>query len=237
MSGTGEDRWPVVGRARLSTGEDVATVRERVDLGPAPAEAVAIVRPEKPGELLENWCSRADLSVPIPYWAEIWPAARALAQHLAAGPPLAGRSVLDLGCGLGLAGIAAGLRGGAVLFADNHADALTFARMNAEAAGLDAVFLAADWRAAAWARPFDLVLAADVLYDRSDHEPLLDLLPVLLAAGGVALFGDPHREASARFFDDWRRLHGARLATLGETSLPEAGAVVTLHELSCAAGI
>jgi predicted nicotinamide N-methyase len=211
------------------------TVRESVPLGPPPAPAIAIVRPEKPAELLENWCSRADLSVPIPYWAEIWPASRALAQHLAVGPSLAGSSVLDLGCGLGLAGIAAGLRGGAVHFADNHADALTFARTNAEAAGLDAVFLPADWRAASWAGPFDLVLAADVLYDRSDHEPLLDLLPVLLGAGGVALFGDPHREASARFFDDWRSHPGALLSTCGEISLPEAGAVVTLRELRYAA--
>ena len=47
-----------------------------------------------------------------PYWARPWPSAVALAAALLERPPLvAGRSVADLGSGLGLAGIAAALAG------------------------------------------------------------------------------------------------------------------------------
>ena len=48
------------------------------------------------------------LNVPPPWWAFAWAGGPALARHLLDHPALvAGRSVLDLGAGSGLAGIAA----------------------------------------------------------------------------------------------------------------------------------
>jgi len=49
----------------------------------------------------------------LPYWADLWPSAIELA-HVVARWDLAGRRVLELGCGLALPGIAAALRGGRV---------------------------------------------------------------------------------------------------------------------------
>jgi predicted nicotinamide N-methyase len=49
-----------------------------------------------------------------PYWTRVWPSAIALAQQLLQRPQLvAGKKVADLGAGLGVAGIAAALAGGA----------------------------------------------------------------------------------------------------------------------------
>lgn len=185
----------------LADGEEVETLFETVPLG---ARSITIERPEDPGSLIQGWCDLADPDVLIPYWAEIWPSSRAIARRLTEEGELRGATVLDLGCGLGLAGIAAGLRGGRVTFADNHPDALAFARRNAEEAGLvDAKFLLVDWRSPGWARPFDRVLGADVIYDRSEHEPIADLLSLLLEEGGTAWLGDPGRDAAKAFVEDW----------------------------------
>ena len=53
----------------------------------------------------------------LPYWAELWPSALALAR-VVARRPLTGRRVIELGCGLGLPALAAALAGGRVLATD-----------------------------------------------------------------------------------------------------------------------
>lgn len=47
-----------------------------------------------------------------PYWCRVWPSALALARLILQNPKLvAGKSVCDIGAGLGLTGIAAALAG------------------------------------------------------------------------------------------------------------------------------
>ena len=196
----------------LADGDEVQVLWEEVSLGD---RTVTIERPEDPGSLIQGWCERADPDILIPYWAEIWPSSRAIAKRLER-EPLDGMTVLDLGCGLGVAGIAAGLAGGHVTFADNHPDALTFAKRNASEAGLaGAEFMLVDWRAPDWARPFDRVIGADVIYDRSEHEPIADLLEKLLAEGGTAWLGEPSRDSARAFLDEWLSrgwfVHSARV--------------------------
>lgn len=226
--------WPVVGTATLANGDELRVVRESIAVGGLPSGAIEIERPEDPPSLLQEWCDLADPSIPIPYWAEIWPSSRGLARLIASGPSLAGRRVLDLGCGLGLSGIAAGLRGAAVTFVDSHPDALLFARRNAGAAGLDQTeFLEADWRDANWARPFDLVLGADILYERSECEPVAKLLGLLLEEGGVAWIGDPCRPGAATFVAEWSARPGCRGRSLVLEPMPGEETAVAVHQLRC----
>jgi predicted nicotinamide N-methyase len=49
--------------------------------------------------------------------------------------------------------------------------------------------------------PFDLVLAADVLYERKNAAALADLVPKLLAPGGEAIFADPRRDEAPVFLE------------------------------------
>ena len=222
--------WPAVGSETLLDGDEVCVVREVVLVGTSAIREIAIERPEDPPSLLQGWCDRADPAVPIPYWAEIWPASRAIARRLAAGPLLAGTSTLDLGCGLGLSGVAAGLMGSRVTFADNHPDALVFARKNARAAGLsDAGFLGVDWHEPSWARPFDLVLGADVIYDRGAHEAILGILEKLLAGGGTAWLGDPCRDIAKAFLDEWAKQHAAVTIRIEAVAGEEVASAI--HEL------
>ena len=137
----------------------------------------------------------------IPYWAEVWPAAVALGRHLV-GLDLAGRRAIELGAGVGLAGLAAARAGARVLLTDLSDEALDFARRNAELNGLAVECARLDWFEdgdAAPLGPFDLVLAADVLYERRFVDPIARLVPRLLAGGGTALLADPRRPYAAEF--------------------------------------
>jgi predicted nicotinamide N-methyase len=112
---------------------------------------------------------RADDPPEPPYWAHCWSGARVLAERV---PPHAGR-VLEVGCGLGLPGIVAATRGARVVFADRVAAPLAFVRASLDANQLDAAGLVgADVLDAPWRGCFDLVLAAEVVYDRATFGPL-----------------------------------------------------------------
>ena len=108
---------------------------------------------------------------------------------------MAGKSTIELGCGVGLATIAA-LDGDArVLATDYYEAALDFTRHNAAENGLPEPETAPlNWRTPREdLGTFDLVFAADVLYEEDSARALAGLVPSLLGPHGVALFADPGR--------------------------------------------
>lgn len=130
----------------------------------------------------------------LPYWAELWPSALALADV-----PVAGR-VLELGCGLGVPSLVAALAGHDVLATDWSQDAIALLRVNARRVGARLEARVWDWRTP---RPFDpvpVVMAADVLYEARNAAPLLAALDAVVAPGGEALIADPGRSAAPAFF-------------------------------------
>lgn len=134
----------------------------------------------------------------MPYWAELWPSARALARWVG-DRALHGARVLELGCGLGLPSIAAALAGGRVLATDWSAESVEFARRNAEANGVELEAAAMAWAdadALLAAGPWDLVIGSDVLYERRNIPLLLDLLEQLTDRAVIA---DPGRPESVEF--------------------------------------
>ena len=136
----------------------------------------------------------------LPYWAELWPAARVLSD-LVARESGAGRSCLELGCGLGLTTIAALVAGYDVTATDYYEDALAFTRTNAlRSVGRAPATRLVDWRDLPNdLGTFDRVVAADVLYERA-HGPLVaSALDRTLGAAGVATVADPGRVAAEVF--------------------------------------
>jgi predicted nicotinamide N-methyase len=174
----------------MSREQRIELVDEEVDLGGG--VRARITRPREPGRLLDDAVSAG--ATDAPYWAELWPSARALATHLAT-LDLHGVRAVELGCGLALPSVAAALRGAEVLAVDRDADAVRIAEANGERAGGGVRGLVADLSDAtgelAAAGPFDLVLAADVLYESVLADALATLIPSLAAAGGRALIAFP----------------------------------------------
>jgi predicted nicotinamide N-methyase len=144
----------------------------------------------------------------LPYWAELWPSALALARHLSTRD-LIGARAIELGCGVGLPTIIALARGAEVLATDHYEAALDFTAHNARTnLGLEPEISILDWREPdiRGMGTFDLVLAADVLYERKNAAALADLVPKLLAPGGEAISADPRRDEAPVFFEAMEEL-------------------------------
>ena len=137
----------------------------------------------------------------LPYWAEIWPASIAMGIHFFEHPLAPGTEVLELGCGTGVAGIAAARAGLRVTACDYEADALSFARHNAALNGVSDMmtFRPLDWRTPDLNRRFDLIAGSDVTYERPDHDPILAFLLQTLSPGGTFLLSDPDRSSAPEF--------------------------------------
>jgi predicted nicotinamide N-methyase len=133
-----------------------------------------------------------------PYWSVLWRSGVALAREVDR-TPLRGRRVVELGCGLAVPSIAAARAGATVLATDSCPEALALVRRNAEENEVVVDTATVDWARPEWLvqrAPFDLVVAADVLYERASVAPLLSLLPRLAAEAWLA---DPGRPAADAF--------------------------------------
>ncbi len=149
-------------------------------------------RPISPEALIDEAAFAQDEF--LPYWAELWPAATALADAL---PELVGLRVVELGCGLGVPSLVAAARGAQVTATDWAVDAIELLRANAERNGLGLVAEVRDWRLP-WPDRFDLALAADVLYEQRNIEPVLARLLELAPQALVGLAGRPYESQFLR---------------------------------------
>jgi len=146
----------------------------------------------------------------LPYWAELWPSGVALARRVAVRA-LRGARMLELGCGLGLPSLAAARAGGRVVATDWSPQAIELLHGNAARNDVRLETAIVDWRAPATIverAPWDLVLGADLVYERRNVPLLLDLLPRLLDARGQLWLADPGRAPLDELLEGlsaWRR--------------------------------
>ena len=155
--------------------------------------ALHVLRPRDADALLDEHAFEHEEY--LPYWAELWPSGVALARRVAARA-LKGARVLELGCGLGLPSLAAALAGGRVLATDWSPQAIELLHENAARNGAELETARVDWQhpgAITERAPWDLVLGADLLYERRNVAPLLELVPRLLGTKGELWLADPGR--------------------------------------------
>jgi predicted nicotinamide N-methyase len=188
-----------------------------------PGAELSIVRPRSSEALLDEEAFEREEF--LPYWAEPWPSGLALART-AAGLPLAGTAVLELGCGLALPAIVAALAGARVLATDWSPDAVALARLNARRNGAELETAVSGWETsdrlgAGW----DVVLAADVLYEHRNAALLLRLLPQVVREGGTVMLADPGRPHARLFLEQ-----AAERWTI-ETAADALVPTVALHRL------
>ena len=181
-----------------------------------------LVATELPGTALKLWLIDADnmdrafspeetrrsLEEP-PYWSFCWASGLALARFLAEQPQwVAGKRVLDFGSGSGVAAIAA-VKAGALEVVACDLDPLALAACQANAR-LNEVQLSYSADFFAETDRFDLILVADVLYDRAN----LPLLDQFLSRGRQALVADSRVR-------DFQHPAYLRLAMLEAHTLPD----------------
>ncbi|MEP7343767.1 MAG: methyltransferase domain-containing protein [Gemmatimonadaceae bacterium] len=191
-------------RTRFTVAEERVTVGREDFVLAHPADAEALISVED-----------FDRDERLPYWADLWPSAFALGESLlAAGAPRDKRRAIELGCGIGLVACCAVRAGFELTVTDYYDEAVAFTAANVLAntgARVSAHHL--DWRAIPEdLGRFDLVLAADVLYERAYGPLVARVIDRLLVPGGRAWVADPGRVGAEQFVDE-AKLLGARVTS------------------------
>jgi predicted nicotinamide N-methyase len=175
-----------------------AVVESRIDVA---GREFALLRPRSADELINE--DEFNVDERLPYWAEIWPSARVLADRIATWPSR-GRRLLELGCGCGFVAMVAGRAGFDVLATDYYEPACQFVELNAARHELSNV----QTRLVNWRElpedlgQFDVVLAADVLYEREYCRLVANVISRTLTPGGISVVTDPGRQRAETFLDE-----------------------------------
>jgi predicted nicotinamide N-methyase len=162
-------------------------------------ELFKIYQTEGRTELFEEMC---------PYFGMLWPAGRVLAHYISERLLPHASRILEIGCGLALPSLYLAKRGLWVEATDVHPDVPLFLEHNRNLNQLGAAesgphCISLDWRTPLERdRKWDLILASDVLYDKTQPEALLEFFSGALAANGRILIADPGRSYFQGFLDD-----------------------------------
>lgn len=131
----------------------------------------------------------------IAYWAELWHAAVGLAEMIEEGKVAkAGDRVMEIGCGIGLCGIAAGFQGAEVVLTDYLPEALELARYNwllNHETEPDCRIL--DWREPKPEWQTEILLASDVAYEKRAYAPLIQFFQQMIVKEGAIWLSEPGR--------------------------------------------
>jgi predicted nicotinamide N-methyase len=195
-------------------------------------EVFSITHPRDAESLIDEAAFNHDER--LPYWADVWPSSVALARAVLAMDGH-GRTLLELGCGLGLVATTALRAGFDVTASDYYDDALSFARLNATGNGMcEPRTMVLDWRHMPDAIPaFDVVVGADVLYERPYGPVVARAIASTLAEGGRALVADPGRVGSPAFFDALRDVGLKHVgASVVNVALHGRDHAITVHEVA-----
>ncbi|MCB2204934.1 hypothetical protein KQI65_09295 [bacterium] len=170
----------------------------------------------------------------LPYWAELWHSAVALAETLTSTTlQLGGMRILEIGCGLALPGIVAARLGGVVTCSDFESHARLAARLNTlqnnPATPVEIVHM--DFRSPP-GEQWPLILAADVIYEKRFITPLADFLDRVLTEDGRVLLAEPNRMIAVPFFEELtsRGFHYSRKSH--QTSLHGRDVEISVYDIS-----
>ncbi|MBL8816414.1 MAG: methyltransferase domain-containing protein [Planctomyces sp.] len=178
----------------------VATIQRNLILGQS---VIRLRIPADPEQVLQEAVegTEAGNRYVDPYWGLLWDAAPRTAERILRHPWQNGLRSLELGCGVGLTGIAGLIAGLDVTFTDLVPAAVEMAISNARDNG----FQNAQGHVLDWCSPtnttFPFIFASDVLYDLQNHDPLLNVLSRMLTPDGMVWIGDAGRANAPIFLE------------------------------------
>ena len=157
-----------------------------------------------------------------PLFGVLWPASLALAERMASYP-VAGKRILEAGCGLALPSLVLKKRGADITATDHHPQVEEFLLFNAITNGIPAVpFRLGSWNDVQLGA-FDLIIGADILYEPDHAAQLAAFLERHAAPGAEIVIADPGRRQLSQF----RKRMAARSTRCTETRFPPRGRLLT----------
>jgi predicted nicotinamide N-methyase len=149
---------------------------------------------------LDAFVNHDDIFHDFPLWAKIWEGSLVLADYLAGLEPVPDKRFLEIGCGLGLVGIAASAFGHRVVMTEYDEHALNFARANAQRNNLPEIEITKlDWFHPQLKESFDCIIGSEIAYREEDFRPLSNLFKNYLKPSGEIILAGGIRETSMNF--------------------------------------
>jgi len=153
---------------------------------------------------LDLFLDTEDVFNNFPLWAKIWEASIVLSEYLAGIAPDPSKRFLEIGSGMGIAGIVASSFGHRVTLTEYNTDAINFARANAEknlsSTDSDLRIMTLDWNKPDLEGSFDVIFGSEIIYNDRDYRPILKLFKTFLKPGGEIILAERVRKTSIGFF-------------------------------------
>ncbi|MCD6319802.1 MAG: methyltransferase domain-containing protein, partial [Candidatus Desulfofervidaceae bacterium] len=122
------------------------------------------------------------------YWAKIWESSVILAYMLSKknqAPVERTKTCLEIGAGIGVAGLFAATFGYDVTITDINKDALLFAKISALKNGLNVKIKKVDFTKDNLNNQYDVILASEVLYNKRDYHHLIKFFKQHIKNSGI----------------------------------------------------
>ncbi len=242
MTAPGNAQTPIEARIngyldRLRTSIELRDDRVTI---PGSDLSLLVTRPADTDALLHRAASDPEQN--LPYWAELWPSGIALAAAILQDPAMVrGKPVLELGSGVGITAAIALAAGADLLATDYAPESLLLTRITAlRHCGLEPRTMQLNWRQpsqdllAGYPAGYPVVLAADVLYERRDILPLLDLFDRIVEPDGVLWLAEPGRPPASIFLETASRQGWSFASATWTGPWPDPGdaeVVARVHQL------
>ncbi|MBR9987697.1 MAG: methyltransferase [Desulfosarcina sp.] len=154
---------------------------------------------------IDRFINPDDVMDNFPLWAKIWEASGVLADHLAGMLPDPTKTMLEIGCGLGMVGIVAARAGHRITMTELNPDALNFARANALVNDCpDLAIERLDWNAPQLDGRFDTIVGSETVYKTEDIDGLEAMFDRYLNPGGTIILAEGVRRTGVDFWDRMR---------------------------------
>lgn len=169
----------------------------------------------------------------IPYWAEVWPSAIALSEFVAENENLVkNKNVIEIGCGLGLSGLVSARYAKHVTFTDYMQAPLDFVKYNCylnNTSNFSTQLL--DWRKPDKSFAADVLIAADVAYERRMFVHLIRAFRNLIKRNGLILISEPDRHYARTFFNTLEEKGFKKQSVVKKVELKSISYSINVHML------
>ncbi len=144
----------------------------------------------------------------FPLWAKVWPSSMVLADFMAAQPVDPKKQIIEIGAGIGIAGIVASAFGHNMTITEYNADAMEFAGANAFINGCSGIpIISMNWNEPQLTCRYDKIIGSEVIFREQDFIPIQKLFQSVLKPDGEIILVSEIRKPVLEFYQKMKDLY------------------------------
>lgn len=140
-------------------------------------------------------------STPFPFWAKVWPAAKAMTNFLVANKKwIEGKVVLEIGAGIGVPSFTIAHKTKSLIISDHAIEAVKLIKKNIQLLKLEQTkAMCLDWNDFPDNINAETILLSDINYAPAQFEPLIELINRFLTENATIILATPQRIMATPF--------------------------------------